>query len=447
VSNSTVMSASITRWQVWHRAWPLIIASASVPLLGIVDTAVIGNIGTVYDLGALALGSLIFSFVYWGFGFLRMGTTGFVAQADGSQDFDEVRAIAGRSLFFGFVTGLVLILLQQLLARFAFTLLGGSENVEEVASIYFYIRIWGAPATLGTFALVGVLIGLGESKKLLLVQLFLNLLNALLDIVLAGYYGLGARGIAAGTLIAEWSSCLFALFIVHRCLKSLPGLNGSVIVWGEILRRDKILTMLSANWDILIRTLALLGSFAWFTNQSARYGDVTLAANHVLLQLISFSAFFLDGFAYVAESLVGRAVGARNRLSFNLAVARTTELAAAAAILLTVSIWFLGPVIIVGLTDILPVQQQAIGLLVYPAVYVLLCFPAFQLDGIFIGATFTRQMRNASLASLAIFLVVWAGLSPLWGVQGLWIAFIIYVSARAATLFYYFPRLRAMVIN
>ncbi|MBT8147838.1 MAG: MATE family efflux transporter, partial [Gammaproteobacteria bacterium] len=195
---------SINRTSVARQAWPLILANCSVPLLGLTDTAVLGNLGTLFDLGAIALGALIFSFVYWGFGFLRMGTTGFVAQASGARDSAEVRAVVFRSLLLAALIGVLLTALQIPLAATAFGLLSGGEQVEATARSYFEIRIWGAPATLATFVLTGVLVGLGESKKLLLVQVFLNFLNIALDIYFAGYLQMGAPGIAIGTLLAEW---------------------------------------------------------------------------------------------------------------------------------------------------------------------------------------------------------------------------------------------------
>jgi MATE family multidrug resistance protein len=435
-------SESITRRSVLRQAWPLILANCSVPLLGLVDTAVLGNLGTLYDLGAIALGALIFSFVYWGFGFLRMGTTGFVAQAAGSGDGAEVRAVLIRSLLLALGIGVVITALQVPLGAIAFGLLSGGEQVELTARTYFEIRVWGAPATLGTFVLTGVLIGLGESKKLLLVQLFLNLLNIVLDVYLAGYLQMGARGIAIGTLIAEWLALFFALAIVVRLLSASRTDTEHWLVVRRLRDRSRLLAILSANRDIMVRTILLVFSFAWFTNQSAIYGDDVLAANHILLQLISFSAFFLDGFAFVGESLVGQAVGARNLTLLNRAVRCTTEMAFATAVVLALVVLGFGQQMIDALTDISRVRELAEGLLIFAVIYILLSFAAFQLDGIFIGATFTVQMRNASVVSAIVFLLSWWLLSNRYGVEGLWWSFIIYVIVRAVALLVYFPRLR-----
>ncbi|MCB1670352.1 MAG: MATE family efflux transporter [Gammaproteobacteria bacterium] len=428
-----------------RRAWPLILANCSVPLLGLADTAVLGNLGSLYDLGAIALGALIFSFVYWGFGFLRMGTTGFIAQADGRQDPAEVRAVMIRSLVLATALGILLTLLQVPLAGVAFNLLGGSEQVEAIARSYFLLRIWGAPATLGTFVLVGVLIGLGESKRLLLVQLFLNLLNIALDLYFAGYLRLGAQGVAMGTLVAEWSAFGFALWLVVRLLHKQHRDSEKFLVPDRLGDAKRMLAILSANTDIMIRTVVLVFSFAWFTNQSARFGDVVLAANHILLQLVSFSAFFLDGFAFVGESLVGRATGAGNGRLFDLAVRRTTVLAFATALVLATLVATGGNQLIADLTDIALVQIAAMDMLYLAVIYILVSFAAFQLDGIFIGATRTVQMRNASLAAGLIFLLGWWLLSSRYGITGLWLSFILYVCARALTLLLYFPGLRKSI--
>jgi MATE family multidrug resistance protein len=438
-------SESITRRSVLRQAWPLILANCSVPLLGLVDTAVVGNLGTLYDLGAIALGALIFSFVYWGFGFLRMGTTGFIAQAAGSGDGAEVRAVLIRSLLLALGIGVVITALQVPLGTIAFSLLSGGEQVELTARTYFEIRVWGAPATLGTFVLTGVLIGLGESKRLLLVQLFLNLLNIVLDIYLAGYLQMGARGIAIGTLIAEWLAFFFALAITIRLLIASRTDTEHWLVARRLRNRSRLLAILTANRDIMVRTVLLVFSFAWFTNQSAIYGDDVLAANHILLQLISFSAFFLDGFAFVGESLVGRAIGARNLSIFDRAIRCTTEMAFATAIVLAFVAVAFGQQMVGALTDIAQVQELAGGLLPFAAIYILLSFAAFQLDGIFIGATFTREMRNAGITSAVFFLAAWWMLASRYGVEGLWLSFIVYVIFRAVALLIYFPRLRRSV--
>ena len=433
---------SISYRYLLQKAWPIILANASVPLLGLVDTAVIGNVGSITDLGAIAFGALIFSFVYWSFGFLRMGTTGFAAQASGAGDQQEVRAVLGRALLIALCLGVVLILIQWPIGLAAFSLLDGSAPVEAVAQEYFDIRIWGAPATLATFALMGLLIGLGKSRTLLIVQLFLNGLNILLDVWFAGILGWGASGIALGTVIAEWTTVLLAGWLVYRTLNQRKVSADEFWPKAKIMDLSALLKTASANLDIMLRTLILVFSFAFFINQSAKFGDTVLASNHILLQLIAFSAFFLDGYAFVVEALVGGAIGAKRRDVFDLAVRRSTVLALVTAILLALAIVMAGHIAVMLMTDISSVRLAANQLLPFAALYVLFSFAAFQLDGIFIGASFTRQMRDAAVLSIVVYLVAWWALSDPFGLQGLWGAMIIYVVARAVALLLFYPPLR-----
>lgn len=433
--------------RVWRIAWPIILANSTVPLLGLVDTAVIGNTGHSVDLGAIALGALIFNFLYWSFGFLRMGTTGFTAQADGAGDAAEVRAILGRALLIAVASGLGLTLLQRPIATLALMLLGASTPVETLARDYLTIRIWAAPASLALYALMGTMIGLGQSGKLLRVQLVLNGLNMLLDILFAGLLSWGVSGIAAGTTIAEWIAVLYAGGIIYALLKKRRADVEPFWAWSRITEMNKLRQTLSANVDILLRTLLLLFGFAWFIDQSARFGDVVLAANHILLQFVSFSAFFLDGFAFAAEALVGRAKGTGRRDLFDHAVRSSSQLAAGTALLLGLMLFSLGSLAIAGLTDLTEVRASAVRYLPYAAVYVLLSFAAFQLDGIFIGATGTRAMRNAALLAVVMFLAAWWPLVSWAGNDGLWMALIVYVIARAAALASRYPMLRHAVAS
>jgi MATE family multidrug resistance protein len=431
--------------RVWRLAWPLILANSTVPLLGLVDTAVIGHTGRSVDLGAIALGALIFNVLFWGFGFLRMGTTGFAAQADGAGDELEVRAVLGRAVLLAAAIGLGLILLQAPIASATLRLLGASPAVEGITRGYILTRIWGAPASLALYAVMGLLIGLGHSGRLLRVQLLLNGLNMLLDVLFAGLLGWGARGIALGTAVAEWLAVAYAGWITLRLLAGRRRAVGPFWPWRRIVDPARLRQTLAANGDIMLRTLLLLFGFAWFMDRSARFGDGVLAGNHILLQFVSFSAFFLDGFAYATETLVGRAMGAGRRDLLDAAVRTASRLAAGTAAALAMGIVVLGPWAVAALTDLAEVRAAAQRYLPYAAVYVLLAVAAFQLDGIFIGATRTRAMRNASLAAIVAFLAASWPLVEWAGNDGLWAAFIVFVVARALALGAYYPALRRAV--
>ncbi|MGC1511064.1 MATE family efflux transporter [Ketobacter sp. MCCC 1A13808] len=428
--------------QITVLAIPIIIANSATPLLGLADTAVIGNLAGTAELGAVALGSLLFNFIYWGFGFLRMSTTGFVAQASGQNDPGEVIAVTSRALLLAVLIGAVLLILQWPLVTLGLSLLGASDEVEQITHSYFQIRIWGAPAILSLYVLMGYLIGQGLSRLLLIVQLFLNGINIALDILFAGYLHWGAEGIAAGTAIAEWLTLIVALTLVYRHYRLHFGIPLQNLSRSSLWNMSKIRSTLSANSNLMVRTLFLLLSFAVFADQGARFGNTTLAANHILLQFISFSAFFLDGFAFVTESLVGKAAGRRQQTAFDLAVKRSTLLAAVTAMGLAAGIAVTGHALIDRLTDIESIRTTAKAYLPFVVVYVLLSFAAFQLDGIFIGTTSTTALRNASVLATLGFLLLSSLLIPPMANQGLWIAFTGFVVLRALFLGCYMPSLR-----
>ena len=429
--------------QLLAMAWPFIVANASVPLLGVVDTAVIGNTGSVIDLGAIALGALIFSFVYWSFGFLRMGTTGFVAQAKGAGDTEEVRAIFGRAGLIALVVGISLLLLQLPIGVVSFSLLSGEEAVESVASTYFFTRIWGAPATLIIFVIMGIWIGLGESRELLKLQLFLNGSNMVLDIIAAGVLGLGAQGIAIGTVIAEVSTCFLGFYRLRNHLAQIRGSESAgreFWPWHRIRDMSQMWALIHANIDIMIRTLLLVFAFAYFTNEAAQYGVVALAATHIVLQIMAFTAFFLDGFAYVAEAETGQSYGAKDKNLFTAALYKTTVLAGITAATLAVLVAIVGGALVELMTDLTEVVVLSKMLLPICAVYVFASFPAFQLDGVFIGTSRTKEMRDASILSVLVFLLAVWMLSEALGLAGLWWAMVVFVVARALSLWIYFAK-------
>lgn len=426
----------MTRRRILALAAPVVVANSAVPLLGLVDTAVIGRSGDASALGAIALGALIFNFVYWGFGFLRMGTSGFAAQASGAGDSLEVNATFLRAAATGTAIGLVLVALRSPIERVALHLLDPSSSVGEATAEYVRVRIWGAPATLATFAIFGTLVGLGRTRALMVLQLLLNGLNAALDAVFVLGLDMGVRGVALGTVLSEWTVLAVGLLAMRLVLERREPLE-----WSRFFSSDRWLATFKANADILVRTLFLLAGFAWFTRESASFGDVPLAANHILLQFISFSAFFLDGYAFVVEALVGRAIGARDRRAFVSALARSTELAAGTAAALALGIHLAAPTLVGWLTTHPEVQETALRHLPYATAYVLFSFAAFQLDGIFIGATATRPMRDTAVLSFAVFFIAAWFLVPRAGVDGLWTAFVLYVITRGVTLGAHLPGL------
>jgi MATE family multidrug resistance protein len=430
----------LTHRTVLAIALPVILSNVSTPLIGVVDTAVVGRIPDPAYIGAVAVGSLIFTFVFWAFGFLRMGTTGLTAQALGAGDHDEVLSSLGRALLIAGVVGGALILLQWPIREIAFWLLDGTDKVESLGRSYYDIRIWAAPATLANYALLGWFIGIGRTDLGLVLQLILNLTNMALDALFVLVFGWDVRGVALGTLLAEFIAALSGVALALRHARAMHA------HWkrASMLAAEKLKRTFAVNRDIMIRSLALIFVFVWFMAQGARQGDVTLAANAVLMQFISVSAYFLDGLAFAAESLVGRAVGAAHRANFVAAARLTTMWAVALALLASLVIATWGPTFIDVLTTDAETRAAARTFLPWVVAGPILGVWAFQLDGIFIGATRTVEMRNAMLLSLAIFLAGWWLLTP-WSNHGLWASLHVHYLARIGTLAYFVPRvLRAM---
>jgi len=330
---------AITHRRVLAIAVPIMLSNVSTPLLGAVDTAIVGRLPDPAYIGAVALGALVFSFVFWAFGFLRMGTTGLTAQALGAGDADELRAALGRSLILGVGIGAALVALQWPIGQAAFALLEGGQQVEALARQYYDVRIWAAPATLVNYSLLVWFIGLGRAKIALLLQLVLNVTNMALDALFVLMLGLGVAGVAWGTLIAECVAAVLGLAIAARQLRRFGGR------WqrSRVLERVALARTLAVNRDILIRSAALIVVFTWFVSNGARQGEVVLAANAVLMHFITVSAYFLDGIAFAAEALVGRAIGARDRAALLRTIRLTTVWAAAVAALASALLLVSGP--------------------------------------------------------------------------------------------------------
>jgi MATE family multidrug resistance protein len=428
--------APISHRSVLGIAIPVVISNVSTPLIGVVDTAVVGRLPDPAYIGAVAIGSLIFTFLFWAFGFLRMGTTGLTAQAHGANDADETLASLGRALLIALAVGVALIILQWPLQKLAFALLEGSARVETLGQQYFDIRIWAAPATLANYALLGWFIGLGRTDIALVLQLILNIGNMVLDVLFVLGFGWGVQGVAAGTVIAEVIAAAIGVLIALRHARHLRGR------WRRSALFDtaRLSRTLLVNRDIMIRSLALIFVFVWFTANGAKFGDAPLAANAILMQFIAVSAYFLDGLAFAAESLIGRAIGAANRTALIAAMRITTTWAVGFAVVAAIMIALLGPSVIDLLTVDSTTRTLAREYLIWAALSPVLGVWAFQLDGFFIGATLTAQMRSAMLLSLAIFLAAWWLLTPLRN-HGLWLSLLVHYLARIGTLAFYLPTL------
>ena len=421
--------ARVTHRSVLTVAVPIMLSNVSEPLIGVVNTAVIGQLKEPYYIGAIAVGALIFSFIFWGFGFLRMSTGGLSAQALGAGDRTELVAVLIRALMIGLAAGIGLVLLSPLIREAAFNLVGGSPEIRAHGETYFNYRIFAAPAALSNYCVMGWFIGQSRAKLAFVVQLFLNLTNMALSAFFVLGLGMTSDGVGLAALIAEWSAVTLALVLAAMILRGM----GAHISWPRILDPVRLKRTLLMNGDVMIRTLCLVFAFTFFTARGARAGDVVIAANAVLLNLFEVSAYLIDGFAYASEALVGQSVGARNRQRFRAAVWLTSVWAMVLGVICSLIIWFFGPALIDLMTLSPEVRETARTYLPWVAVSPVLGVICFQFDGIFTGAMATKDMRNMMIVSLGVFLLAWWMLEGRYGNHGLWAALNIFFIARGIT--------------
>ncbi|MDP9138733.1 MAG: MATE family efflux transporter [Pseudomonadota bacterium] len=421
---------AVTHRSVLAIAVPIMLSNVSEPLIGVVDTAVIGRLPEPYFIGAIAIGSLVFSFVYWGFGFLRLGTSGLAAQAYGAGDARELAAVLFRALLVAAGCGVAVIAAGPLIEQLVISMVQGSAEVEHHAAVYFRIRVWSAPFALVNFVLMGWLIGQARASLAFALQLYLNVCNMALDALLVLRFGMTSDGVGLGTLVAEVSAAFVGLAVVGLEFRRRGlGLDRAAIFDAGKFRRTFVI-----NFDIMIRTWCLVFAFWWHAAQGAKAGDVIVSANAVLINLFEVAAYLVDGFAYAAEALVGQSVGARDRHRYRDAVAITTWWALAVGTLLAVVIYFGGPALIDALATNVEVRATAKVYLPWVALSAIAGVICFQLDGIFTGATRTADMRNMMALSLAVYLAVWWIATRSFGNHGLWLALNAFFIIRAITL-------------
>jgi MATE family multidrug resistance protein len=416
--------SKVTTAQVFAIAGPAMVANLTTPLIGIVSTIAIGRLGDATLLGGVAIASVIFDCLFWLFAFLRMSTVAFTAQALGAGETLELRALLVRGFVVAALIGAALILLQIPLAAVLLGAMGGSEGVTRAAKIYFTIRIWSAPLALANYVVLGWLIGQARARLALGVQIAINLINMAATVLLVLVLHAGIAGAAIAAVVAEAAGLMLGVLIARRLSRGQPK-----VLRATLFDRAKLLRMFAVNRDIMIRTASLITVFLFFTAQGARAGDVTLAANAVLNNFLLISAFFLDGLANAAEQLCGRAFGARDRSAFSGAVRLVIRWGAGFAIAVAAVFALFGGGLIDLMTASADVRQHARDYLGFVVLAPLLGVFAFAYDGIYIGATWAREMRNLMVLSLLIFVAAWLSLRPS-GNAGLWAALLVHYAAR-----------------
>lgn len=413
---------------MWRIAGPIVLSNATVPLLGAVDTGVVGQLGQAAPIGAVGLGAVILATLYWVFGFLRMGTSGLAAQAQGAGDGAERTAVLLRALIVGLGAGLGLIAVQVALIAGAFTLAPASAEVEMLTRQYLAIRIWGAPATIALYAVTGWLIGVERTRAVFLLQLWINGLNILLDLWFVLGMGWGVEGVAAATLIAEWTGLGLGLWFCRDAF-------GPVLAAARARLGDQaaLLTMFAVNRDIMIRSVALQLCFTAFVFMGARHGDVTLAANQVLLQFLGILSYALDGFAFAAETLVGQAIGARAAREVRQAIRLALMWTFWSGVVLGLAFWLAGPLLIDLMATAPEVRAEARHYLPWIVAAPLFGALAWAYDGIYIGALLTVEMRRLMLIAAAAYGVALMLLLP-FGNHGLWAALMVLFAVRSGLM-------------
>ncbi|MEX2600772.1 MAG: MATE family efflux transporter [Balneolaceae bacterium] len=412
-------------------AIPNIISNLSVPLLGVVDTALVGHLEEVYYLGALAVGGMIFNFLFWGFGFLRMGTTGLTAQSFGRKDRTETFMILVRVQVVAFSIGIALLILQHPIILAVFWFVESSSEVEQYSRVYYSIRIYTAPAVLALYGLNGWFLGMQNAKYPMAVTIFLNLLNIVCNLIFIYGLGMHVDGVAWGTVIATYAALLLALMLFFISYRSYL----ADFVKSEFLNLAELTRFFTVNRDIFIRTLCLIFTFSFFTAKSATYGDLILAANTILLQLWMVASYGIDGFAYSAESLVGRFKGGGDQQKLREAVRYTMGWGLALGLLGSVVYGlFDGPILNI-FTDNLEVIDLAGSMMFWTVMAPAVASICYIWDGVYIGATATVPMRNTMLAATGLFFLPAYFLgSYFYGVHGLWLAMILFMLVRGVAL-------------
>ena len=436
MTETTINPRAFNR-HVWALAIPIMATNVTVPLLGLVDTAVVGRLPGPEYLGAVAIGAVIISVLYSSLNFLRMGTTGLTAQSFGASDADQIRSWLARACMLSVALGLGLIVLQIPVLSIAQWLMAPSDDVRPLTESYFQIRIWGAPAALLNFALLGWFFGVQNMRAALISQVFLNGLNIVLDIWFVLGLGWGVDGVAYATIISEYSAAILGFQLAALQLKKL----GGTWRWDRIRDTSRLRRMFGVNRDIFIRSMCLQAAFVIFTSAGTRMGDEVLAANALLLQFTMFTAYALDGFANAAEAMAGQAVGANDRTLFRQAVKVTTAWGVLFSLLFGLAYWVFGNAIVDTLSTVPVVRETAYHYLPWMIALPFVSVWSFQFDGIFIGATWTREMRNCMAVSLAIFAAAVPFAIDAWSNMGLWAAFTLFMGLRGLTMGALYPRL------
>lgn len=409
--------------RILRLAVPSILANITTPLLALIDTAIAGHLGSERYLAAIAVGGVMFNMLYWFFSFLRAGTSGLSAQACGAGDPSASALVLGRSLLVALTAGALMILFQEGIFKMMVWFLEAKPPVSSLASVYFHLLIWGAPAVLGNYAMAGWFLGMQNSRMMLWVSLIINVVNIVTSLILVYLQDMGIAGIAAGTLVAQWTGFGAGFLFLKGYRMPRPK-------WADIFRWNELRRFFSVNVDVMLRTVCLIAVTLWFTRAGSVQGPLILAVNTLLMQLFLLFSYMMDGVAFAGEALVGRYVGARDLQHMHLCVKRLFVWGAAWALLFTLVYFLGGEGILDLLSDDAGVRSAAHEYFVWALTIPLAGFAAFAWDGVYIGATLTRRLLVSMAGACATFFLLYYLLVPVMHNHGLWLAFIAYLAMR-----------------
>ena len=425
--------------EILHIAVPNIISNITIPLLGMVDLAILGHLESGIYIGAVALGSMIFNFIYFGFGFLRMSSSGFTAQAYGAKDKSEIILTLSRALTAALIGSFFILLLQYPIAYLGFELISGSPEVEALAKEYFYIRIYAAPAAISLFAITGWFLGMQNAKFPMIIAITITLLNLVFNLVFIYGFGMKADGVAWGTLLAQYCGLILAIILFLKKYRSYL----RYWTYKSMMQLNALKRFFLVNRDILIRTLLLLLSLSFFTAESSRISNEVLAANTILLQFFFIYSYLIDGFAYAAEALVGKYIGAREPQALKNTIRNLFKWGFGISIVFTLIYFLSGKSILYIITNDAKVIADATPYLIWIVSIPLLTFAAFIWDGIFIGATATSSLRNAMIISTALlFFPFYYLIGKDYGNHGLWLSLMLFMVSRGIVLTLFSRKIR-----
>ena len=419
---------------------PIFFANLAIPMVGIIDTGLMGNLGNLSYLSATSVAANLFSMIFWSFGFLRMGTVGLVSQAYGKENYTEIFNIVVRNLFFVLLISLILILLQSYIFNISVGIFNLSETTKQFYQDYFLIRIYSAPGELTLYIITGLFVGLQKTKISSLAVGFFSILNIILSIILVSKFDLNIKGVAYGTLISALIISTTFLIYTFWYLNKMSKINININI-SKLIDLNKLKNIFNINLNIFIRTILLTFSFLWFTYLGSQIGEDYIAANAILINLVFLSAFILDAYAFSTEGMVGYSLGKKDINLFKKIVKNSFILSALTGLIISIIYFFINKYVIILMSDIESIRNLSSSYVVWLILMPLISSFCYQFDGIFIGASQTKELRNAMIFSVFSYLLMSLYLTKLMGNTGIWISLCLFMVLRALSLFYYLDRI------